>query len=274
MVALNTKLLEAGPLFAKFRIEYVFEQGLQYIVVLTLRHNERHVTIDESFGGLKPRHEVYLRLSLDPGLDPDQREVMSNGGYHAQGYNGAFGKKIDARGRLPFELGLNRPNSMGVMRAVSLYRDAGPHALLVSLYRLRDWKTAYRHVWHSNTGPGNLNFFARGKEKFLETRLEGTRRHWALALIPRADQKHVRIHPRRPGPRPGGWTGGAPVAKAGRPQLESNEGLGVRVGRTAQAADVRRGAQANLRAMAQGVRHGFGLVVPQRHYQFPLGFLR
>ena len=37
VVALNTKLLEAGPLFAKYRIEYIFEEGLQYIVVLTVR---------------------------------------------------------------------------------------------------------------------------------------------------------------------------------------------------------------------------------------------
>ena len=125
VVDLNAKLLEAGPLFAKFRIEYVFEQGPQYIVVLTLRHNERHVTIDESFGGLKPRHEVYLRRDFTPGLDPDQREVMSNGGYHAQGYSGAFGKKIDARGRLPFELGLNRPNSMGVMEPLRFTKTPG-----------------------------------------------------------------------------------------------------------------------------------------------------
>ena len=104
VVALNTKLLETGPLFARYRIEYVFEKGLQYIVVLTLRHNERHVTIDETFGGLEPRHEVFLRLDFTPGLNPDQRSVMSNGGYHAQGYSGAFGKKIDARGRLPIEL--------------------------------------------------------------------------------------------------------------------------------------------------------------------------
>ena len=204
VVALNTKLLESGPLFAKYRIEYVFEKGLQYVVALTLRHDERYVTIDEAFGGLQPHHETYLRLSLNNGLDPDQRSVMSNGGYHAQGYNGAFDKNTGANGRLPFELGLNRPNSMGVMRAASFYRETGPHALLVALYRLRDWKTVYRQVWYGNSGPGNLNFFARGKEKFLETRLEGGRRHWAIALIPRTEQEHVRITPGNKGRGPAG----------------------------------------------------------------------
>ncbi len=204
VVALNTKLLAAGPLFAKYRVEYVFEEGLQYIVVLTVRHDERYVTIDESFGGLEPRHEVYLRLDLTPGFDPDQRSVMSNGGYHAQGYNGGFDKNTGPDGRLPFELGLNRPNSMGVMRSASFYKDAGPHALLISLYRLRDWKTAGRHVWYGNSGPGNLNFYARGKEKFLQTRLEGGRRHWALALVPREEQKHVRITPGGRGRGPAG----------------------------------------------------------------------
>ena len=204
VVAMNTKLLEAGPLFARYRVEYVFEKGLQYIVTLNLRHNERHVTIDESFGGLEPRHEVYLKLDFTPGLNPDQRSVMSNGGYNAQGYTGAFDKNVSEDGRLPFELGLNRPNSMGVMRAAAFFRDQGQHSLLVSLNQLRNWKTAYRHVWYSNTGPGNLNFYFQDGKKFLETRLEGTRRHWALGLIPRAEQKHVRITPGGRGRGPAG----------------------------------------------------------------------
>ena len=191
VIALKAEPVEQGPLFCRYRIAYTLNRGQQYTVVLTLRHNESYVTIDETLGGIIPQDEAYLRLDFTDEFDADIREVMSNGGYGAQGYDGAFDKNVDDDGKLPFELGLNRPNSMGVMRSAAFLQDKGEHSLLVSLYRLRNWKTVYRHVWYSNSGPGNLNFYARGREKFLLTRLEGAERHWALALIPRAEHQHV-----------------------------------------------------------------------------------
>ncbi|MCH7726198.1 MAG: hypothetical protein IH991_06940 [Planctomycetes bacterium] len=208
VIAMQAGLVEEGPLFAKYRVVYTFNRGQQYTVVLTLRHNDRHLTIDETFGGIQPSDEAFLRIDFTKEFDPDQREVMSNGGYGAQGYCGAFDKNVAADGKLPFELGLNRPNSMGVMRSAAFVEEKGEHSLLVSLYRLRDWKTVYRHVWYSNTGPGNLNFYARDGKKFLQTRLEGTERHWALALIPRDEHKHVR---NTPGGRGRGPAGGPEV---------------------------------------------------------------
>ena len=203
VIAMETRVLEQGPLFVRYRVAYTFDKGQQYIVVLTVEHNERHVTLDEKLGGISPQDETYLQIDL-AGVDPDRREVMSNGGYGAQGYCGAFDKKLEPDGRVPFELGLNRPNSMGVMRAAAFYADKGDHSLLFALYRLKDWKTVYRHVWYGNAGPGNLRFYARDGRRFCETRLEGGGRHWALALIPRDEQVHVRNTPGGKGRGPAG----------------------------------------------------------------------
>ena len=88
---------ESGPLFVRYRVTYTFQKGQQYAVVLTLDHNERHVTVDEFLGGVAPQDEAYLEIDM-AGVDPDYREVMTNGGYGAQGYCGAFDKKLGEDG--------------------------------------------------------------------------------------------------------------------------------------------------------------------------------
>ncbi len=84
---------------------------------------------------------------------------------------------------------------VAVLTANRLRATADGHSLLLCCYRLRDWKTVYRHVWYSNTGPGNLRFYSCDGRKFLRTRLEGHQRHWALSLIPRDQQLHIRNTP-------------------------------------------------------------------------------
>ena len=191
VMAIDAEPIEEGPLLAKYRIAYRLAGGRRYTVVLTLQHDEPHVTIDESFEGFLGSDEAYLQFDFK-GIDPDLRQVMSNGGYDNAhdtvgfGYSGAMERKLDRAGKLPFELGLNTPNSLGVMRAAAFWRDDGPHALLLVCNRLRDWKTEKRHVWHA-FGPGNLNFYSHDAKKYLLARLEGKERHWAMALIPREE---------------------------------------------------------------------------------------
>ncbi|MDQ3621878.1 MAG: hypothetical protein M3463_05215, partial [Verrucomicrobiota bacterium] len=142
--ALTVRLVAAqteveGPLLARHRVTYTFTNGASYSVALTLRHNDSHVTLDEVISGLEPRDEAYFRFDLTPGFDPNQRQVMSNGGY--QMYSGAFDRALSAEGQLPYQLGLNTPNSLGVMRATAFWSDDAQEAMLLALNRLRDWKT-------------------------------------------------------------------------------------------------------------------------------------
>ncbi|HUW32129.1 MAG TPA: hypothetical protein VM223_11000, partial [Planctomycetota bacterium] len=192
---------DAGPLFATYRLAYEFTGGRKYSVDLIVRHNETFVTIDEHLEGFAPEDGVFFRFDLVPGFDPDRRDVMNNGGYNQ--YSGAFDKGAEGflpfgtgeqrKGKLPLELGLNTPNSYGIMRSIAFYRDAGPHAMLLSLYRLRDWQTARRMVWYDTWGQSNLMFFCEDGHKYLLASLQGSERHWAMAIIPREAVVHTAI---------------------------------------------------------------------------------
>jgi len=185
------ELIEDGPLFGRYRVVYTVAGGRRYTVVLTLQQDEHYVKVDEYLEGFRPEDEAYLHLDLVPGLYPTKRQVMSNGGYDSPhrtvgfSFTGEYEKKVGADGRLPFELGLYTPNSLGVMRACAFWSEARADALLLSVYRSRDWKTAKRLVWRALGEPGNFWFFQRGTEKYLETRLEGRERHWAIGVVPR-----------------------------------------------------------------------------------------
>jgi hypothetical protein len=178
-----------------YRVAYRLAGGRRYTVDLTLQHNEAYLGIDETLEGFRSADNADLRLDFG-GLNPDRRQVMANGGYltihgtMGHPYSAGFGDVLEAGGKLPFELGLNTPNAYGVMRSAAFWNDQGSDALLLALDRLRDWKTEHRYVWYESRGPGNLNFYSSGGRKYLLTRLEGQRRLWALALIPREEMRN------------------------------------------------------------------------------------
>ena len=184
--------LEEGPLRCVYRVAYRLAGGRRYTVDLTLQHNENYLGIDERLEGFRSADNADLRVDFK-GVNPDRRQVMSNGGYQSihgsigHPFSGSFDDLLEAGGKLPYELGLNMPNSLGVMRATAFWNDQGSDALLLAIDRLRDWRTERRQVWHQSRGPGNLNFYSSGPRKYLLTRLEGQRRLWALALIPREE---------------------------------------------------------------------------------------
>jgi len=199
--SLRAEPVMEGPLLGKYRIVYKLLGGRTYTVVLTVQHNEKHLTVDEYLERIRPEDNLQLKFDLVPGLDPDRREVQNNGGY-AQ-YSGDFdapaggflprGTGATSKGKLPYELGLNTPNSYGIMRATTFYRDRGEHALLLALYRIRDWKTARPMVWGDTWGQSNLVFFGHEGQKYMLASLQGRQRHWALSLIPRRDVVHASI---------------------------------------------------------------------------------
>ena len=195
--------VEEGPLWATYHVCYRLGGGRTYTVLLTLQHNETSLSIDETFTGFRSADGADFCLDFTT-LNPDRRQAMANGGYQAANptvgyaFSGAFDEHLSDSGKLPLELGLNVPNSLGVMRSCAFWNEQGPDALLLALDRLREWKTERRYVWNDSRGPGNLNFYQRQEKKYLLTRLEGTRRLWCLALIPR---KEMVNKPHLPGKR-------------------------------------------------------------------------
>ncbi|HUW33545.1 MAG TPA: Ig-like domain-containing protein, partial [Planctomycetota bacterium] len=179
-------LIEEGLLRVRYRVEYAFTGGRNYRVVLTVQHDEQHVTVDEYLEGFSPDDNAWLKFSFAKGIDPDGRLVEANGTYKLTTYRGRFDHNLKPDGRLPYELGLYTPNSYGLTWATVFWKDAGEHALIFNLYRMEDWETARRHVW-SSFGPHNLAFYCTLDDKYMITRLEGTERHWALGVIPRSE---------------------------------------------------------------------------------------
>lgn len=179
--SMESRLLETGPLLARYRISYHLTRNKTYEVTLGLRTAESYVTVDENLTGFDPKNDSYLQMRF-ASLRPTLRQALSNDGYNR--YSGAYDKGVGRNGVLPVTLGLYCPNYLGIMRAAAFWDDQGADALLVSVNRLRDWKTDKRAVWAS-PGPGMLQFLVRDKEQYFQTRLEGTARYWALGLIPR-----------------------------------------------------------------------------------------
>ncbi|WP_110841118.1 Ig-like domain-containing protein [Paenibacillus flagellatus] len=182
-LSVTGRVAEQGPLSLAYEVSYAFTGGRSYTVVLTVRHNEKHVTVDETIAGFAPDDKTYFKFSMKNGIDPDGRLVVSNNGYTSS-YSGKFDDKLSPAGKLPYELGLYSVNNYGVMRATAFWKDDGANALLFSLYRNEDWKTS-RRFYYGSAGEHNLNFFSAGGDKYMITRLEGQERHWALGLIDR-----------------------------------------------------------------------------------------
>ncbi len=183
----ETHLEEHGPLFMRYRVEYEFTDDRQYVVRLTLRHGDDHITIDEYLNGFESEDEVYFHFIFD-GLDPNARLAMSNVGYNGDGRgqrSGPYIDGVDGDGRLPYELSLYTPNSLGISRSTAFWRDDGDDALLLSINRPEDWQTSQRYIWHSRNKPENIRFYANDESRYMQTQLAGRQRHWAMAAIPR-----------------------------------------------------------------------------------------
>ncbi|TXK84476.1 PA14 domain-containing protein [Paenibacillus sp. N3.4] len=183
------RIVEQGPLFIKYKVTYTVNNNRQYDVELTVRHNEKYVTVDESNSGFLSSDNVFLRFSYKNGIDPNGRIVMQNGGYirsSSGGYSGNYSDNINSSGKLPYELGIYTPNSIGIMRSTSFWNDSGSDAILFAAYRLKDWKTETRQ-YYSAFVKQNLRFYQTSIDKYMEAGIEGTERHWALSVIPRSE---------------------------------------------------------------------------------------
>jgi len=79
--SIDTKLVESGPVFARYEITYQFPNDKSFIVDLELRAGESHVAVAETVNGFTPDDQAWLRLNYGAGLlDPDSRLVLGNPG--------------------------------------------------------------------------------------------------------------------------------------------------------------------------------------------------
>ncbi|CAN5821921.1 hypothetical protein BH09VER1_BH09VER1_47190 [soil metagenome] len=183
--SIDAKVVASGPLFLIYEITYALQQGKSYTVQLELRANESEVAIAETLAGFRPEDAAFLKLDYSKGLDPNRRLVAANGGYEY--YSGDYAKGADVSGKLNYVLTLYAPNSIGSSRATAFYNETGDDALLLAIDRPSEWITSRRAIWGSNSLPENLVFYAKGPEKYLTAGLSGSKRFWALGLIPRAE---------------------------------------------------------------------------------------
>lgn len=204
VIKLEAGLIENGPLMARYQIRYAFNNDRSYRVELTLYHDDAFVSVSEFYDGFSVEDPVRLRFSLVPGLDPDHRLALGNGGYEK--HSGEFGREVRTErhryGKLPFELGLYSPNSNEVVRAATLYRAQGDCALLLAVHSLPQWEVSKRHIWNSYGEPAHLHLYQTDDDKYMRTTLAGRQRHWAIGVIPRQElvvnqisAKEVRSYP-------------------------------------------------------------------------------
>lgn len=89
--------------------------------------------------------------------------------------------------RLPYELSLYTPNSLGVSRSTAFWRDKGDDALVLAINRPEQWQTSQRYTWRSGNKPENLRFYDAQDGRYMQTQLAGRQRHWAIGAIPREE---------------------------------------------------------------------------------------
>jgi len=86
--SIDAKLVESGPVFARYEITYQLQNNKSYTVDLELRTNESHVAVAESVNGFTPEDEAFLHLNYGKGLlDPDSRLAMCNAGPGMEPFN-------------------------------------------------------------------------------------------------------------------------------------------------------------------------------------------
>jgi len=192
VIAVNGRVIEQGPLFVRYEVSYAISGNRTYTCILTVFRNEKHVTVEETYSGFSSGDEAYFNFSYKNGVDPNGRMVMQNTGYmkyspsNPSGYSGQYNDRTDAKGKLPYELGLYSVNAGGVMHSTSFWKDSGQHAILFSVNRVRDWETETRQIYESRIGQ-NLRFYQTANDKYMSARIEGKARYWAISLIPRSE---------------------------------------------------------------------------------------
>jgi len=180
--SVDAKLLESGPLFARYEVAYKFEGGKAYTAMLELRAGESHVRIAESVEGFTPDDQAFLRLDYGKGLlNPDHRLAGSGSGYDL--FSGDYDRDVK-EGKLNYAIGLFTPNGLGLMRSTAFYTQDGTDALLVSIDRAREWQTFKRALWSSSGAFENIRFYSIEGRKYLTAGLAGPKRFWVLGLIP------------------------------------------------------------------------------------------
>ena len=189
--AIDARIVEQGPLFLKYAIQYTLSGDRSYKVELTVQSNETYVAIDEYTTSISPGDRLDFQFSYKQGVDPNGRLLMANGGYSTggpqQGASGAYDEKANSKGMLPIKLGIYTPNSINLPRAIAFWNDSGENAILFALRRLPDWQTSQRALWSVNTLPDNLEFYAQpgNGDEYLRAPVVSKERYWAVALIPR-----------------------------------------------------------------------------------------
>ncbi|WP_040951418.1 PA14 domain-containing protein [Gorillibacterium massiliense] len=186
-------VVEQGPLFVTYKVSYALSGSRTYEMTLTVKQNEQHVTVDEKMSGLKVADNVFFRFSYKNGVDPDGRLAMQNGGYllasaSQKNNSGEYGiNPVDSTGKLQYQLGIYQPNSGSVDKATVFWKDSGDNAIIFSVRDLQDWKTSSRYYYFTSDKPENLYFYNTSDDKYMQTELVGTERHWALGIIPRSE---------------------------------------------------------------------------------------
>ncbi len=106
--------VEHGNLFLKYRVKYWLEGERIYQVDLTVRHNEKYLTIDEQLENISPEDKLAFRFSYDQGVDPNARLIISNHGYNQDvrwPWSGHYDRDLNSEGSMPFHLGQWSPHS-------------------------------------------------------------------------------------------------------------------------------------------------------------------
>lgn len=182
VTSVDGKIVENGPVFATYEVSYQLEGGKNYTARLELRAGEPQVRVGETLHGLTREDEAFLKIDYSKSLNPNHRFVASNSGYDL--FSGDYDREAKD-GRLNFCLGLFTPNGLGVMRTATFFNDTGSDALMLSMDRMRDWKTEKRALWSSAGASENIRFYSRDGQKYLTAGLTGQERHWVIGLIPR-----------------------------------------------------------------------------------------
>jgi hypothetical protein len=193
--------VEQGPLFMKYRVEYTFTEGRQYNVELTTRYRDGYTTVDEYYSGFGSVDNVYFKFSYKKGIDPNGRLELGNQNYIKMlddnsgqrfgFYSGNYDMGVPQvngvyDGQLPYEVGLYAVNSGPLTHGTTFWNDSGDSGISFVTYRLRDWKTEQR-IYYSSVGlKQQLQFFDSQGDKYMQTRIEGSERHWAMSVMPRA----------------------------------------------------------------------------------------
>lgn len=182
--AISTSIIENGNLYLIYRIIYDFGNNKEYQVDLKVQYNEKHVTVDEKMTNISIDDGLQFKFSYDNGVNPNGRLAIGDAKYSSHD-SGVYYEGRDANGKLPYNLGIFSYNASDCKRATVFWNDSGSNAIAFSLYKLKDWKTEKYYAWSMKAADEALYFYDTGTDEFMQVKLGGERRYWAISLIPR-----------------------------------------------------------------------------------------